>query len=172
MASLNKTMIIGNLGKDPEIRYSQQGLAVCNFSVATTDYWIDKNTGERQEKTEWHRIVAFGKQAETLEKYLKKGSSVFIEGRLQTRSWEKDGQTHYTTEIVVSNFQFVGGRQDNQGGTQSGYQNTQNPANTGNSYGTQQNRQAPEDKMFTQNQYQQPQQPQGQQPVPDDDIPF
>ncbi|MCG8685146.1 MAG: single-stranded DNA-binding protein [Desulfobacterales bacterium] len=121
MAGLNKVMLIGNLGRDPEIRYSQQGLAVVNFSIATSEQWTDKNTGERQEKTEWHRIVVFGKQAETCERYLSKGSRIYIEGRLQTRSWEKDGQTHYTTEVVASNFMFLGGRGDNnQGG---GYQN-------------------------------------------------
>ncbi len=122
MAGLNKVMLIGNLGRDPEIRYSQQGLAVVNFSIATSEQWTDKNTGERQEKTEWHRIVVFGKQAETCERYLSKGSRIYIEGRLQTRSWEKDGQTHYTTEVVASNFMFLGGRGDNnQGG--GGYQN-------------------------------------------------
>ncbi|WDP91127.1 MAG: single-stranded DNA-binding protein [Desulfobacter sp.] len=120
MAGLNKVMLIGNLGRDPEIRYLQSGNAVVNFSIATSEQWTDKNTGERQEKTEWHRIVVFGKQAEICGKYLSKGSSIYIEGRLQTRSWEKDGQTHYTTEIVASNFQFLGGRGDNQGG---GYQN-------------------------------------------------
>lgn len=119
MAGLNKVILIGNLGRDPEIRYSQQGLAVVNFSLATTESWTDRNTGERQDKTEWHRIVVFGKQAETCEKYLSKGKQVYIEGRLQTRSWEKDGQTHYTTEIVVSNFMFLGSR-DGGGGGQYG----------------------------------------------------
>lgn len=165
MASLNKVMLIGNLGRDPEIRYSQQGTALVNFSIATTEYWTDKNTGDRQEKTEWHRIVAFGKQAETLEKYLSKGSAVYIEGRLQTRNWEKEGQTHYTTEVVVSNFQFLGGRQDNQGGggyqSGGGYQGGGRPQQGG----TQPNQQ-----------YQQPTEPGmtggGQQPIPDDDIPF
>ena len=167
MASLNKVMLIGNLGRDPEIRYTQQGLAMVTFSVATTEYWTDKNTGDRQEKTEWHRIVAFGKQAETLEKYLSKGSAVFIEGRLQTRSWEKEGQTHYTTEIVVSNFQFVGGRQENQGG--GGYQGG------GGGYqqqGRQQNQQTQQNQQYQQ----QPTDPGmtggGQEPIPDDDIPF
>lgn len=116
MASLNKVMLIGNLGKDPEIRYSQQGTAMVSFSMATTERWTDKNTGDRQEKTEWHNIKVFGKQAEVCEKYLSKGSPVYIEGRLQTRTYEKDGQTRYFTEIVVNNFQFLGSRQDNQGG--------------------------------------------------------
>jgi single-strand DNA-binding protein len=108
MAGLNKVMLIGRLGRDPEIRYSQQGTAVVNFPLATGEQWTDKNTGERQEKTEWHRIVVFGKQAEVCEKYLSKGREVFIEGRLQTRNYEKEGQTHYTTEVVVSGFQFIG----------------------------------------------------------------
>lgn len=117
MAGLNKVMLIGNLGRDPEIRYSPQGLAVVNFTLATNEQWTDKNTGERQERTEWHRIVVFGKQAETCEKYLSKGKQIYLEGRLQTRSWEKEGQTQYTTEIVVSNFVFLGSRD---GGGQSG----------------------------------------------------
>jgi single-strand DNA-binding protein len=116
MAGLNKVVLIGNLGRDPEIRHSQQGLAVVNFSIATSEQWTDKNTGDRQEKTEWHNIVVFGKQAETCAKYLSKGSQIFIEGRLQTRNYEKEGQTHYRTEIVVSNFQFLGEKQDNSGG--------------------------------------------------------
>lgn len=123
MPGLNKVLLIGNLGRDPEIRYSQQGTAVVNFSIATSEQWTDKNTGEKQEKTEWHNIVSFGKQAEILEKYLQKGSQVYIEGRMQTDSFEKDGQTHYRTKVVVSNFQFLGGRQDNQGQSQGGYQN-------------------------------------------------
>ncbi len=133
MAGLNKVMLIGNLGRDPEIRYSQQGTAVVNFSIATSETWNDKTSGERQEKTEWHRVVVFGKQAEVCGKYLSKGSSVYIEGRLQTRSWEKDGQTHYTTEVVVQNFQFLGGRGggDNQGGGGGGYQNQNQNQNQG-----------------------------------------
>lgn len=115
MAGLNKVMLIGRLGRDPEIRYSQQGTAVVNFPLATNEQWTDKNTGEKQEKTEWHRVVSFGKPAEILEKYLSKGSQVYVEGRLQTRNYEKDGQTHYTTEIVVTDFTFLGGRSDNQG---------------------------------------------------------
>jgi single-strand DNA-binding protein len=121
MAGLNKIMLIGNLGRDPEIKYSQQGLAVVNFPIATNEQWIDKATGEKQDKTEWHRVVAFGKQAETLEKYLSKGRQVYIEGRLQARNYEKDGQTHYITEVVVTNFQFLwGDRGENQSGYQQG----------------------------------------------------
>lgn len=157
MAGLNKVMLIGRLGRDPEIRYSQQGLAIVNFSIATSEQWTDKNTGDRQEKTEWHRIVVFGKQAETCEKYLSKGSQIYIEGRLQTRNYEKDGQTHYTTEIVASNFQFLGGKQDNQGG--GGYQGGgyQKPGSGSNN--TFQGQTSPGSAG-------------GQQPIPDDDIPF
>lgn len=108
MAGVNKVILIGNLGRDPKISYSQQGLAVANFPIATSEQWTDKNTGGRQEKTEWHKVVAFGKPAETIAKYLSKGRQVYIEGRLQTRSYEKDGQTHYTTEVVVTSFQFLG----------------------------------------------------------------
>lgn len=125
MAGLNKVMLIGNLGRNPEIRYSQQGSAVVNFPLATNEQWIDKSTGEKQEKTEWHRVVAFGKQAEILEKYLSKGRQVYIEGRLQTRAYEKDGQTHHTTEVMVTSFRFVGGGgDDSQGGYQQPKQQT------------------------------------------------
>lgn len=162
MAGLNKVMLIGRLGRDPEIRYSQQGTAVVNFSIATSEQWTDKNTGDRQERTEWHRIVVFGKQAEICEKYLSKGSQIYIEGRLQTRNYEKDGQTHYITEIVVSNFQFLGGRQEGgQGG--GGYQ--------GGGGGYQQNQQ----QASTSNNFQNPSTPgnfSGPPPIPDDDIPF
>lgn len=125
MAGLNKVILIGNLGRDPEIKYSQNGMAICHIAIATSEQWTDKNTGERQDKTEWHRLVVFGKQAEICEKYLKTGSQIYVEGRLQTRSWEKDGQTHYTTEIVVSNFQFLGGGQQgcNQNAGQGRQQN-------------------------------------------------
>ena len=108
--SLNKAMIIGNLGRDPEVRYLQSGQAVVNFTVATNERYQDKE-GEWQEKAEWHRVVIFGKQAEVAGKYLNKGSRVYIEGRLQTRDWEdKDGQKRYTTEIVCRNMIMLGGR--------------------------------------------------------------
>ena len=158
MAGVNKVILIGNLGRDPEIRYSQQGVAVVNFTMATSEQWSDKNTGEKQERTEWHRVVAFRKQAEILEKYLSKGSQVYIEGKLQTRNYEKDGQTHYITEVVVSDFVFLGGRSDGQSG--GGYQQ-------GGGY-SQQSRPAP-----NQQNYQGPASPGGgQPPMQDDDIPF
>ena len=104
MASVNKVILIGNLGRDPETRYMPDGGAITNISVATTDVWKDKN-GEKQEKTEWHRVAFFGKLAEIAGEYLKKGSQVYVEGRLQTRKWQdKDGQDRYSTEVVLQGF--------------------------------------------------------------------
>lgn len=117
MASVNKVIIVGNLGKDPELRYTQSGVAFCGLSVATTDQWTDQG-GQRQEKTEWHRIAVWKKQAENCAKYLRKGSSAYIEGRLQTRSWEESGQKRYSTDIVAEVVKFLGtptnGRNDPQ----------------------------------------------------------
>ncbi len=107
MAGLNKAMIIGRLGKDPEMKYTQDGTPVAVFSVATSEEWKDKNTNEKKEKTEWHRIVAFRKLGELCGEYLGKGRQVYVEGRLQTRSWEKDGITRYTTEIIAEKVQFL-----------------------------------------------------------------
>lgn len=98
---VNKVILIGNLGADPETRYMPSGNAVCNITLATTDSWKDRNTGQQQERTEWHRIVFFGRLAEVAGQYLRKGSKIYVEGRLQTREWEKDGVKRYTTEIVV-----------------------------------------------------------------------
>jgi single-strand DNA-binding protein len=110
MASVNKVIIVGNLGKDPESRYLPDGGAVCNFSVATTDKWKDKS-GESQERTEWHRVSTFARLAEICGEYLKKGSQVYIEGRLQTRKWQdKEGHDRYTTEIVADRMQMLGSR--------------------------------------------------------------
>lgn len=110
MASVNKVILIGNLGRDPEVRYMPSGEAITNISVATTDTWKDKS-GEKQEKTEWHRVAFFGKTAEIAGEYLKKGSQVYIEGRLQTRKWQdKEGQDKYTTEIIADRMQMLGGR--------------------------------------------------------------
>jgi len=109
---MNKVMLIGNLGKDPETRYTPSGTAVTNFNVATTEKWKDRESGEKKEKTEWHRIVCFGKLAEIAGEYLSKGSKVFIEGRLQTRDWEdKDGIKRYTTETIMNNLIMLGGGQ-------------------------------------------------------------
>ncbi len=110
MASVNKVILVGNLGRDPETRYLPDGGAVTNVSIATTDAWKDKN-GEKQEKTEWHRVAFFGKLAEIAGEYLKKGSQVYVEGRLQTRKWQdKEGVDKYTTEIVADRMQMLGSR--------------------------------------------------------------
>src|SRR4051812_12046634 len=116
MASVNKVIIVGNLGRDPETRYMPEGGAITNISVATTEKWKDKN-GEMQEKTEWHRVAFFGKLAEIAGEYLKKGSQVYVEGRLQTRKWQdKDGADKYMTEIVANQMQMLGSRQGMGGG--------------------------------------------------------
>lgn len=143
---VNKVILVGNLGRDPEVRYSPNGGAVANITVATSDSWKDKNTGEQQEKTEWHRVVFFRRLAEIAGEYLKKGSKVYIEGKLQTRKWQdKDGNDRYTTEIVANEMQML----DSRGGGSTEY-------NQGSSGG------------FSQ--------PQASEPVPagdfDDDIPF
>ncbi len=108
MASVNKVILVGNLGADPELRYTNTGTAVANFRIATNDQWTDKN-GEKQERAEWHQIVAWGKLGEICGKYLKKGRPVYVEGRLQTRSWEdQQGNKRYTTEIVAQTMQMLG----------------------------------------------------------------
>jgi single-strand DNA-binding protein len=110
MASVNKVILIGNLGRDPELRFTQDGRGVANFTLATNERWSDKQ-GNDQERTEWHRIVVWGKQAETCAQYLQKGRSVYVEGRLQTRDWEdKEGHKRQTTEVVAQRVQFLGGR--------------------------------------------------------------
>src|SRR5512135_476351 len=110
MASVNKVILVGNLGKDPDVRYMPSGDAITNITLATTDSWKDKN-GEKQERTEWHRVAFFGKLAEIAGEYLKKGSQIYVEGRLQTRKWQdKDGQDRYTTEIVADRMQMLGSR--------------------------------------------------------------
>ena len=116
---VNKAIIVGNLGRDPEVRYSASGNAIANVTVATTDSWKDRQAGERQERTEWHRVVFFNRLAEIVAEYLKKGSQVFIEGRIQTRKWEdKDGNERWTTEIVANEMQMLGSRGG--GGMQGG----------------------------------------------------
>ena len=116
MASVNKVILIGNLGRDPELRYTQSGQAVANFTLATSERFANKS-GEQQERTEWHRIVAWGKTGELCAQYLSKGRSVYIEGRLQTREWEdKEGQKRSTTEIVAQNVTFLGGPRGQGGG--------------------------------------------------------
>jgi len=111
MASLNKVILIGNLGADPETRYAPSGDAICNLRIATTETWKDKQTGDKREATEWHRVVMFGRLAEIAAQYLRKGSQVYIEGRLQTRKWQdKDGQDRYTTEIRADEMKMLGSR--------------------------------------------------------------
>lgn len=111
MAGINKAILVGRLGGDPEVRYTPSGVAVANFNIATSEEWKDKDTGEKKERTEWHRIVAWRKLGEICGEYLSKGRQVYIEGRIQTRSWEdRDGNKRYTTEIVATDVQFLGGR--------------------------------------------------------------
>lgn len=118
---INKVILVGNLGQDPEVRYTANGSAITSISIATSDSWKDKNTGQMQEKTEWHRVSFFGKLAEIAGEYLRKGSQVYVEGKLQTRKWQdKQGQDRYTTEVVVDGFngvmQMLGGRGEGGGG--------------------------------------------------------
>ena len=111
MSGVNKAILIGRLGRDPEVRYTQDGRAVASFGLATSEEWKDKDTGAHKERTEWHRIVAFGRQAEVCGEFLRKGSQIYVEGRLQTRSWDdKDNVTRYVTEIVISNMQMLGNK--------------------------------------------------------------
>ncbi|ERS83477.1 MULTISPECIES: single-stranded DNA-binding protein [unclassified Halomonas] len=121
---VNKVILIGNLGQDPEVRFTPSGTAVANVNLATTDTWMDRQSGQRQERTEWHRLVMFNKTAEIAQQYLKKGSKIYVEGRLQTRKWQgQDGQDRYTTEIVVNDMQMLdsrGGGGDFQGGGYGG----------------------------------------------------
>ena len=110
--SVNKVILVGNLGKDPEVRYTPNGLAVANITIATTEVWKDKTSGENTERTEWHRVVMYSRLAEITGEYLRKGSKVFIEGRLQTRKWQDktSGQDRYTTEIVAETLELLGGK--------------------------------------------------------------
>lgn len=110
MSSVNLAIIVGNLGRDPETRYMPDGGAVTNVSIATTESWKDKSSGEKKEKTEWHRVVFYGKLAEIAGEYLKKGSQVYAQGRIQTREWEKDGVKRYSTEIIAERMQMLGSR--------------------------------------------------------------
>ena len=112
MASVNKVILVGNLGRDPEVRYSPDGAAICNVSIATTSQWKDKATGERREETEWHRVVFYNRLAEIAGEYLRKGRSVYVEGRLKTRKWQdkETGADRYSTEIVADQMQMLGGR--------------------------------------------------------------
>ena len=136
MASVNKAIIVGRLGRDPEIRYSADGAAVCNISVATESTWKDKSSGERKSETEWHRVVFYNRLAEIAGEYLKKGREVYIEGRLKTRKWQdkETGQDRYSTEIIADQLKMLGGREDSGAQTanhapQQRQQSTQAPQN-------------------------------------------
>jgi single-strand DNA-binding protein len=121
MASINKVILIGNLGRDPEVRYTPNGNAVCNISVATTRNWKSKESGDKVEETEWHRVVFYDRLAEIAGEYLKKGRPVYVEGRLKTRKWQdKDGKDQYTTEVIAENMQLLGGRDGGGGGDEGG----------------------------------------------------
>jgi len=146
---LNKAILIGRLGKDPEIRYTQDGRAVANFTIATNEEWKDKNTGEKKERTEWHRIVAFGKLGEICGEYLAKGRLVYLEGRLQTRSYEQEGVTKYTTEIVANDMQMLESKNAAQ------FSNSPSPSDSAGGGGPS----APQAQASTGNEF-------------DDDIPF
>ncbi|WP_085727988.1 single-stranded DNA-binding protein [Pseudomonas sp. R37(2017)] len=164
---VNKVILVGTCGQDPEVRYLPNGNAVTNLSLATSEQWTDKQTGQKVEKTEWHRVSMFGKVAEIAGEYLRKGSQVYIEGKLQTREWEKDGIKRYTTEIVVDmqgTMQLLGGRPQGDQGQGNNYQQS-----------------APRQQAQRPAPQQQPQRPAPQQAAPqpapdfdsfDDDIPF
>ena len=122
MGTVNRVILVGNLGKDAEVRYTPGGAAVSTLSLATTEVWNDKSSGQRQERTEWHRVVLWGKQAETLNDYLKKGKQIYVEGRLQTRQWDdRDGNKRYTTEIRSDRIVLLGGRGGGAGGEGGDY---------------------------------------------------
>lgn len=133
---INKVILIGNLGQDPEVRYTQSNTAIANISIATSETWKDKQTGENREQTEWHRCVAYRRLAEICGEYLKKGSKVYVEGRLQTRKWQdKDGIERYTTEIVINDLQMLDGRPAGaQGGYQGGQGSQGGQGNSGGGY--------------------------------------
>lgn len=169
---VNKVILVGNLGQAPDVKATNNGTTVVNLSLATAEQWLDKQTGNRQERTEWHRLVAFGKLADIMAQYLQKGSQIYVEGRLQTRKWQaQDGQDRYSTEVVVNDMQMLGGRQEsnnhqmaqpNNGAAQGGYSAQQNGFHQERNQQQQQPR----------NNYQQPNNGGQQPPAFDDDIPF
>ncbi|RUO71964.1 single-stranded DNA-binding protein [Idiomarina ramblicola] len=183
---VNKVILIGNLGADPEVRYTQNSTAIANLSIATSETWKDKQTGEPREQTEWHRCVAYRRLAEIAGEYLKKGSKVYVEGRLQTRKWTgQDNVERYTTEVVINEMQMLDSRGGSQGGSQAAAPQGQGfgGGQQGGGYGggqSQPSQQRPAPQS-SQSQNQQPQQPQQKpaEPAPfspdndfDDDIPF
>ena len=169
MRGVNKVILVGTLGQDPEVKYAANGNAIANLSVATSEEWKDKNTGQKQQKSEWHRVAMFGKLAEIAGQYLKKGSQVYLEGKLQTRKWQdQNGQDRYTTEVVLSGFdgvmQMLGGgqQQSQQQGGQQPQQNMQQPAPQQGQYmqgnGQPMNPQQVQNQQRQQSQLNQPQQ--------------
>ncbi len=131
---VNRVILVGNLGQDPDVRYTQGGAAICNLSVATNESWKDRNSGERQERTEWHRCVIFGAAGEAAGKMLKKGAQVYLEGRIQTRKWQtKDGQDRYSTEIVVKDWVHIGAREGGGQQRSGGYQDRSYSGSAGSS---------------------------------------
>lgn len=151
MASVNKVILVGHLGKDPETRYMPNGDAITNATLATSESWKDKQTGEKKEQTEWHRLVFYRKLAEIAGQHLRKGSLIYIEGSLKTRKWQdKDGQDRYTTEITVNEMTMLGGRGDAGGGQSSGepQQRQQQQRPQGNGGGQQQRQNAPQSRGF------------------------
>lgn len=151
MASVNKAILVGHLGKDPETRYMPNGDAITNATLATSESWKDKQTGEKKEQTEWHRLVFYRKLAEIAGQYLRKGSLIYIEGSLKTRKWQdKDGQDRYTTEITVNEMTMLGGRGDAGGGQSSGepQQRQQQQRPQGNGGGQQQRQGASQSRGF------------------------
>jgi single-strand DNA-binding protein len=179
---INKVIIVGHLGTDPEVNHTSSGGVVANLSVATTEQWKDRNTGETQGRTEWHRVVLFGKLGEIAQKYLKKGAQVYIEGRLQTRKWQDgNGQDRYSTEVVAQDMQMLGstgrGSQDNAGDYQQAPQNNRGNYDDrgGNGYQQQSNNQgrgAPQNQGQGRNQAPQQQPQGGGYGEYDSDIPF
>ncbi len=139
---INKVILVGTLGRDPETKYMPSGGAITNVSIATSEQWKDKNSGERQERTEWHRVVFYNKLAEIAGQYLRKGQQVYVEGRLQTRKWQgQDGQDRYTTEIIADEMQMLGGRSE--GASSTGEFNAPPAEMSGGNYGTNQGGSAP-----------------------------
>jgi single-strand DNA-binding protein len=182
MASVNKVILIGNLGRDPEVRYTPNGAAICNVSIATTRNWKSKDSGERQEETEWHRVVFYDRLAEIAGEYLKKGRPVYVEGRLKTRKWQdKEGKDTYTTEVIADQMQLLGGREggggDAAGGEEGGGYSARSSGGGGGGAAMRENRESREPEARA------PQRPAPQRPAPapksatgfddmDDDIPF
>ena len=173
---VNKVIIVGNCGQDPETRFMPSGGAVTNLSIATSESWKDKNTGDQQERTEWHRVTFYNRLAEIAGEYVKKGSKLYVEGSLRTRKWQaQDGQDRYTTEIIASEMQML----DTRGGGQGGYDAPQQQSGSYQNSGSQQNSSAPQQGQQQGQQQNAPQQSAPQQQAPqgtggpfDDDIPF